>query len=299
MNERVPTTTSAHARHDLDRVAVLAGRPADLDEREAAAARTQVAGCTACADLLADLVLLQATLPKSSTPARPRDFSLTPADAARLRTGGWRRLFGFVGSARDSFTRPLAVGLTSLGLVGLLVASVPSFIGGSGGAAMAPGGPAAATTDVAGAAEQAAGAAPAASAAALAPAASAAPPSGAPAALPSASRGTSVPAPGAFEPVPAPAASSAASAAPGTLNYDTARAAASQGTDSFAGDSGTVFSGGNPDELTTVSRDTSGGGLLSLRDDGSGLSVLFVVAGVMLIAGLGLFLLRWTSRRLF
>jgi hypothetical protein len=291
MNEPVPTPASAHATHDLDRVAVLAGRPADLDEREAAAARTQVAGCTACADLLADLVLLQATLPKSATPARPRDFSLTPADAARLHTGGWRRLFGFVGSARDSFTRPLAVGLTSLGLVGLLVATVPSFIGSSGGAAMAPGGPAAATTDVAGAAEQAAGAAPAASAAALAPVAS-----GAPAALPSAS-GAAVP--GLQQPAPAPAASSAASAAPGTLNYDTARAAASQGTDSFAGDSGTVFSGGNPDELTTVSRDTSGGGLLSLRDDGSGLSVLFVVAGVMLIAGLGLFLLRWTSRRLF
>ena len=291
MNERVPTTTSAHATHDLDRVAVLAARPADLDEREVAAARAQVAVCTACADILADLVLLQATLPESATPARPRDFSLTPADAARLRAGGWRRLFGFVGSARDSFTRPLAVGLTSLGLVGLLVASVPSLIGGSGSAAMSPGGSAAATTDVTGPAEQAAGAAPEASAAALAPVSSTAP-----AALPSAS-GAAVP--GLQQPAPAPAASSAASAAPGTLNYDTARAAASQGTDSFAGDSGTVFSGGNPDELTTVSRDTSGGGLLSLRDDASGQSVLFVVAGVMLIAGMGLFLLRWTSRRLF
>jgi hypothetical protein len=280
MNERVPTTTPAHATHDLDRVAVLAARPADLDEREAARARAQVAGCTVCADLLADLVLLQTILPNSATPARPRHFSLTPADAGRLRAGGWRRLLGFIGSARDSFTRPLAVGLTSLGLVGLLVASVPSFIGGGGGAAaLAPGGPAAATTEVA---AEAAGAAP----------------SGAPAALPSASMPTGAGVPAAQQPAPLPAASSAASA-PATKIYDTARAAASGEPDSFAGDRGTVFSGGNSDELTTVGRDTTGvGGLLSLRDDASGQSLLFVVAGVMLIAGLGLFLLRWTSRRL-
>ena len=53
------------------------------------------------------------------TPARPRDYQLTPADAARLRPAGWRRWIAAIGSARDTFSRPLAVGLTTLGLAGL------------------------------------------------------------------------------------------------------------------------------------------------------------------------------------
>jgi hypothetical protein len=285
MNDRVPATTSAHATHDLDRVAALAARPADLDERLEVAAREQVAACTACADVLADLVLLQTTLPDTATPARPRDFALTPTDAARLRSGGWHRVLGFVGSARDSFTRPLAVGLTSLGLVGLLVATVPSFIGGSGGAAaLAPVERTSAGSDIAGEAGQPAGAAPAASAA------------------PSAS----VAAASLAAPVPAPVAGAVASEAPSIGaqargSNATDRYATSTEPQELAASGETVFAGGNPDELqaTTGGRDTTGdGGLLSIRDDGSGLSVLFVVAGAMLIAGLGLFLLRWTSRRL-
>ncbi len=34
------------------------------------------------------------------TPARPRDYALTPDDAARLRRGGWRRLVAAIGSPR-------------------------------------------------------------------------------------------------------------------------------------------------------------------------------------------------------
>ncbi len=37
---------------------------------------------------------------------------------------------------------------------------------------------------------------------------------------------------------------------------------------------------------------------LAIRDDASGLSTLIVVAGILLIIGLGLFGLRWTARRL-
>ena len=39
-------------------------------------------------------------------------------------------------------------------------------------------------------------------------------------------------------------------------------------------------------------------GLFSIRDDASGLSLLIVLAGIMLIIGLGLFGLRWSARRL-
>jgi hypothetical protein len=259
MNESVPTAPSVHAEHDAALVAVLAARPADLSDAEAATARDLVASCTGCADLLADLVtvhLAQATTP---TPRRPRDFTISAADAERLRSTGWRRALGFFGSARDGFTRPLAAGLTTLGIVGLLVATVPS-IAGSGGAS--------ATLSTVGAPVEGgiAGGAPAASAA---PSAAAAAPSAA------------APAPSLEGEVYATERVTA-QAEPGVSELD------QESTFSGAGEAGT--DGG---------RDVAGdGSLLSVRDDGSGLSVLFVVAGVMLIAGLGLFLLRWTARRL-
>ena len=61
------------------------------------------------------------------TPSRPRDFHLTPAEARRLRPGGFRAVLAAIGSTRDAFSKPLAVGLTTLGLVGLLVGTMPSF----------------------------------------------------------------------------------------------------------------------------------------------------------------------------
>ena len=40
-----------------------------------------------------------------------------------------------------------------------------------------------------------------------------------------------------------------------------------------------------------------GQGLTSLSEDSTGVSVLIVISGTLLIIGLGLFALRWTSRR--
>ena len=80
--------------------------PADLGRVEG-----WLAACGACAVLhadLQDLVLATRALP---TPARPRDFALTPDDARRLRSGGWRRLVAAIGSPRDTVSRPLALGL--------------------------------------------------------------------------------------------------------------------------------------------------------------------------------------------
>ena len=66
------------------------------------------------------------------TPRRPRDLLLTTGDVARLRPTPWRRLLGSIGSPRDAVTRPLAIGFTALGLVGLLLTSVPlGAVGGS------------------------------------------------------------------------------------------------------------------------------------------------------------------------
>ena len=73
---------------------------------------------------------------------RTRDFRISAADAARLRPRGWRALVDALGGARASFSRPLATGLTTLGIVGLLVSTVPGALNGisfgSGGAAASP-----------------------------------------------------------------------------------------------------------------------------------------------------------------
>ena len=131
-----PATSSRHAAHDRTWIAALAARDPDLSPSELAQARAQLAGCTDCTDLLADLVALAAAIPTATTPARPRDFTLTTADTVRLKARGWRRFLGFIGSPRDGFSRPLALGFTTLGLAGLLVATVPSiFSGGTAGGA--------------------------------------------------------------------------------------------------------------------------------------------------------------------
>ena len=117
-----------HAAHDpvdvaaaLDRGAVIA----PMLER-----------CLRCAALYADLVTLAVALPSIGTPARPRDFTLSAADARRLGRRGWRGWWSAVGSARDTVTRPLAVGLTTLGIAGLVLTAGPTLLPSGGSAAI-------------------------------------------------------------------------------------------------------------------------------------------------------------------
>ena len=60
----------------------------------------------------------------------------------RLRPNLIRRLFGSFGTPRDGFSRPLALGLTTLGLAGLMLGFLPGTLS-FGGAASAPAGGAA------------------------------------------------------------------------------------------------------------------------------------------------------------
>lgn len=125
----VEVAAAVHAAHDPLAVAEAADRGGRLP--------AGLASCAECTALHADLVAIAAAVPTAALPPRPRDFTLTPADAARLRPGGWRRLLAAIGSSRDVVTRPLAIGFTTLGLAGLLVATVPGALPG-GGAASAP-----------------------------------------------------------------------------------------------------------------------------------------------------------------
>ena len=121
-----PTINAGHAGHDTLLVASLADH--SLAPTERSAAEALVAACDDCAALHADLLALRDATRAMPTPPRPRDYALTPDDAARLRRGGWRRFVAAFGSPRDAFSKPLAVGLTTLGLAGLLIASAPSIL---------------------------------------------------------------------------------------------------------------------------------------------------------------------------
>ena len=133
-------TSEPHARHDLYLVAALAAD--DLEPIFRVDAEALVASCHDCAELLADLRSIAVATAALPMVPRTRDFRISAADAARLRPRGWRALVDALGGVRASFSRPLATGLTTLGIVGLLVSTVPGALGGislgSGSAAASP-----------------------------------------------------------------------------------------------------------------------------------------------------------------
>ena len=71
-----------HEDHDLGLVVALAD--GELSGEELATAEGLVASCPDCAALVLDLRALTVADRSMATPERPRDFRLTPADAARL-----------------------------------------------------------------------------------------------------------------------------------------------------------------------------------------------------------------------
>jgi hypothetical protein len=98
--------------------------------------------------------------------------------------------------------------------------------------------------------------------------------------------------------LPSAAASALTEVAAAAPSASTVFGGAASGTSTEAASASTdvqVFTGGNPDE---VAPDLTGGSDSSLRDDATDLSTLLIVGGVLLIAGLGLFALRWSGRRL-
>ncbi len=248
--------SSDHARHDLLAVAALADR--DATGEEAARARAQVDACTECATLHAELVSLATSTRQLPAMERPRDFQLRPEDAQRLRPNRFRRLFGSFGTARDGFSRPLAMGLTTLGIAGLMFAILPGTLS-FGGAASAPGGPEA-------------GSAPQQEIQTFGAAASSAP----------------APAEGGA-PQAQPDASTRPGLGAGFGSGDRAIAAPAPAGEDLnqrdEADYSRVAIAGEPSRSRR------------LQTTATGASQLVVISGTLLIVGLGLFALRWTSRR--
>jgi hypothetical protein len=113
-----------HDDHDPTIVAALAAD--DLEGADRNRAEALVARCGECALLLADLGAIAGATAALPQVPRPRDFTLTPDDAARLRPAGWRGLVAAFGRSGVAAARPLAIGLTTIGIVGLVLTAVPS-----------------------------------------------------------------------------------------------------------------------------------------------------------------------------
>ena len=106
----------------------------DLAGNELSRAAALATACAACATLRDDLAVIRGAMTALPVPPRRRDYRLTDEDAGRLSPSGWRRLVGWL-AAPGSSVRPLATGLASLGVVGLLLtAGLP----GLGSSASAP-----------------------------------------------------------------------------------------------------------------------------------------------------------------
>jgi hypothetical protein len=208
-----------HTRHD---VTLIAGHAAgDLVDSARVQAEDLLATCRPCADLHRDLLaiaLATHALPASTAPAR--DFRLAPEQAERLRRGSWLRAALRPFAASRSGTRPMAAAFTSLGIAGLLVATVlPALLGGSAGSTAPQ-------------RETVSGGAPAAtSAAAAAPVASAGGPGAAVVATPPG---------GAYN------VDNAASGAPAASNGTKAQGSPTGGPQAAVGGDAGIGSGGNP-----------------------------------------------------
>lgn len=129
-----------HASHDRILTAALAA--GDLHGLEHERAERLRATCPACGALHDDLLAIARAVRVLPPPVRPADldFRVAPRQAAEIDRGrGWRRVLGALGVG-NAAARPLALGLTTLGIAGLLLASLPtlSLSFGGGSLALAP-----------------------------------------------------------------------------------------------------------------------------------------------------------------
>src|SRR5712671_439525 len=129
----MPHVSEPHAQHDPLLVASLAA--GDLAGADRDHATALIADCAACADVHADLILIARATAALPPAVAPRDFTITPQQAAALRPVGWRRLVAAIGRSRPLMSRQLGLGLATIGLAGLLVSALPSMQLGANSAA--------------------------------------------------------------------------------------------------------------------------------------------------------------------
>lgn len=269
----MPHHSEQHAQHDPLLVVSLAA--GDLTGADRDFATSLITDCAECATLHDDLLAIARATAALPTAVRPRDFQLTPEQAARLRPLGWRRFVAAFASPRLAMTRQLGIGLTTLGLAGLLVSVLPTMnmAGSAAGAPVAPAAESTTNDTSLGGVESAAS--PAASAASSAAAASASSEPYSAAALPSASYGV----------VSLPQATNLPDRASANDGQGTAGPVTAQGSD------GKSFT----QAPAPVERQLGGDQFTS---EEPGLPLLLVVSVILLAAGIALLIARRIARGL-
>jgi hypothetical protein len=132
----MPHVSDQHDQHDPLLVVSLAA--GDLTGAERDRATAQIAECAECARLNDDVLVIARATAALPAAVRPRDFQLSPEQAARLRPAGWRRFVAAFAQPRLAMTRQLGVGLTTLGIAGLMLSAIGSINIGFGMGAAAP-----------------------------------------------------------------------------------------------------------------------------------------------------------------
>jgi hypothetical protein len=133
----MPHVSEHHAQHDPLLVASLAA--GDLAGADRDHANAQISACAECATLHADLIAIARATAALPPAVAPRDFRLSPEQAAALRPVGWRRLVAAIGGSRPLLSRQLGIGLATIGIAGLLVSTLPGIqLGGTAAAPQAP-----------------------------------------------------------------------------------------------------------------------------------------------------------------
>jgi hypothetical protein len=118
----MPPTTTPHAAHDELLLARLYGDDVDAAERDRAL--EQMAGCQECTEFFSDLGAIAAATAALPVPPRPREFTLTEADAARIgRRSAGRSFLGWLGR-----TRALGGSMAAIGVAGILLVGAVSTI---------------------------------------------------------------------------------------------------------------------------------------------------------------------------
>jgi hypothetical protein len=126
-----------HALHDEELIAAFAADDVD-DSGDQQRAQALVERCAMCRDLHRDLAVIRTAVrtsgsaaERAATMSAPRDFRLSPEDAARLLPGspiarvarrlGWRARLDLGVAA---FGRPVGAAMATLGVAGLLIGSL-------------------------------------------------------------------------------------------------------------------------------------------------------------------------------
>jgi hypothetical protein len=254
----MPRGPEQHAQHDPLLVASLAA--GDLSGTDRDLATSLVDDCAECRALHDDLISIARATAALPSAARPRDFRLSPEQAARLRPSGWRGLIAAFASPRLALTRQLGVGLTTLGLAGLLFSALPSLPLGMSGGAAAPAGPEFMSSDTTSEGLPAAG-------------------GGSPAAS------------------PVPAVQDGNHASPGGGHITAPEP--SEGTRASATDDvAQVYGGASADNKGADAGEAGGAVTRDLTEPGTGVPLLVVASSILLAAGIALLLARRLARRI-